>query len=319
MKRILFLSVLFVALLTGCDQIAELKNDTQDAAVNAPLSKQELVIMASQVSSELGLTARTASAVTSAFTSQGDKTPGALWETAKKLQATLTASQKDSLLNPTVDPSSSHPIHVPKGLGGSDGRAAKVPFDILTTDQQTKVKEINTKYHDLIKAIKDDTALTATDKATKIAALHTAKQAEITALLTEEQKAEMAARLEEAKAKFAEAMAADKVVRDQVLAIDAATSTKLDAIYTARKDAATALFDKYKAGTLTAEVLISEVQKLKDAFNTSVKALLSATNAEIVLIHEALHHRRPRGMSHQGGKHDKNGKQTSKPTGKGGH
>lgn len=306
MKRSLLsaFSLFLIALFTfvGCDQQV---SDSSSSAKATILSKQEVAIMASQISSELSLSKSVSSSITSTMLTNADKQPGFLWTTAKTMQSTLTAAQKDSLLNPAVDPTGTHPMHVPHGFGvaGGKGGSAHVPFDLLTDAQKTQVQAIQTKYRDQIKAIMDNTALTSADKATKVAALRAAENTEIMALLTDEQKAELAQRIADAQAQHDEALAADKKVRDEVLALTTDQSTKLDAIFTKRKDATQALLDKVAAGTLTTDALVTELQKVKDTYTADLKALLSATQVEIVLIHDALQHRKPRGMAFEGGKH----------------
>lgn len=301
--------VLFVSFV-GCDQLQEAV--TSDLA----LSRADAAQMATNLSSELGLSTSSSRSVSQAFAKGDTKTPGYLWTVAKDLQSTLTAEEKAALLNPTIDPEATHPTRLPDSLkhrgkkggkgghGGTHGdstrtkglvRSEYVPYDLLTDAQKTQLQAILDKYAPLIEAIRNDTSLTHDQAHAKIAELNTAKQAEIAAILTEEQKTALAARIAEKEAARAATLAAEKEARNTALGIDAATSDKLDALYTARKDAMKAALAAVKAGTLTQEALATELQKVKDTFNAGVSALLNATQAEIVFIHEALHHRKPEG------------------------
>ncbi|MBN8587090.1 MAG: hypothetical protein J0L94_02085 [Rhodothermia bacterium] len=301
---LVFLTLWFVA--SGCDTI-----QSPDATDTTEiLSKAQVAQMAVQVSSELQLSGTAARNVGNSFSQHADKQPGFLWNVAKDLQASLTAEEKEKLLNPDLDAAGNQqggmrpffPIHGMRGDGiKGTGRPGFIPFDLLTEDQKAQVKTIMEKYGAQIKALMDQkSTLTAEAFKAQIETLHTARQAELTALLTEEQKASIATRIEEAKARLEAAKAAEKEARNTVLGIDAATSDKLDAAYTAQLTALEALATKVKNKEIAAEDVPAQLQAIREVFKTTISGFLSATQVEIVLIHDALTHRKPKGHGGKG-------------------
>ncbi|MBL7979183.1 MAG: hypothetical protein JNN12_12660 [Bacteroidetes Order II. Incertae sedis bacterium] len=293
--------------VSGCDAVhpPEATDTTTET-----LTSVQVAQMAVQVSSELQLSGTTARNVSSSFNKHADKQPGFLWGVAKDLQATLTAEEKEKLLNPDLDAAGNRegglrPFFSPHGMKGDGikgtGRPGFIPFDLLTEDQKAQVKTVMEKYGTEIKALMDKkSTLTTEEFKSQMEALHTARQAELTTLLTEEQKATIATRLEEAKARLEAARAAEKESRNTVLAIDAATSDKLDAAYAAQLTALEALATKVKNKEIAIEDVPAQLQAIREAFKTTISGFLSATQVEIVLIHDALTHRKPKGHGGKG-------------------
>jgi hypothetical protein len=335
--RSAFLVILLGSAVTACDSNSALDEGTSEADV--------IEAFASELTSDLALSSAQVSAVNGTVASFGDggaEDPGFLWRLSAELATTLTAEQKEALLNGSGRPGRNGGQGGRGGFsGGPGGRGMPGGFSggpggpgmpgggggnplsgILTADQAADLEAIRearrAEIEELLRAVQaargagDDAAAQAAHDA--IQAIHEEVKAAIDAYLAANLTQEQVDAIETARAEHEAAraarQAAERAVMIEVLGITDAEADALLATVDTFREALQAID---RAGDVQAQV-----EALRTDFDAAVAATLTNdASFEIWQIHEALSQRARRHAQRRGG-HEQGGMPGRRRGGNGG-
>ena len=304
MKRLILPISTFLLFAVGCD------NPMLDNA--AELDSPELQDFAKELSSDLGLSESSASAVNDVLNRHGRKgkhrEPGFLWKVAGELAVELSDEEKARLFE-KMDEKEIPLFGSSKGKKGKKGKSYFSQIKkVLTDDQKVTFKAIKVAYKERFKAIHEqvkDGTLSKEDAKAQKDALREALKAEIDALLTDEQKAQLEQNKADRKEKRKAYRDSTKAVKVAVLGMTTDQLTAFDAAHQEARDAAKALFEKSKNGDIDKDTLREGLKNIFAAKNEKMLGIFDDSQLEIIKIHKALSLRMKK---HKGKKGKKGGK-----------
>ena len=304
MKRLILPISTFLLFAVGCD------NPMLDNA--AELDSPELQDFAKELSSDLGLSESSASAVNDVLNRHGRKgkhrEPGFLWKVAGELAVELSDEEKARLFE-KMDEKEIPLFGSSKGKKGKKGKSYFSQIKkVLTDDQKVTFKAIKVAYKERFKAIHEqvkDGTLSKEDAKAQKDALREALKAEIDALLTDEQKAQLEQNKADRKEKRKAYRDSTKAVKVAVLGMTTDQLTAFDAAHQEARDAAKALFEKSKNGDIDKDTLREGLKNIFAAKNEKMLGIFDNSQLEIIKIHKALSLRMKK---HKGKKGKKGGK-----------
>ena len=304
MKRLILPISTFLLFAVGCD------NPMLDNA--AELDSPELQDFAKELSSDLGLSESSASAVNDVLNRHGRKgkhrEPGFLWKVAGELAVELSDEEKARLFE-KMDEKEIPLFGSSKGKKGKKGKSYFSQIKkVLTDDQKVTFKVIKVAYKERFKAIHEqvkDGTLSKEDAKAQKDALREALKAEIDALLTDEQKAQLEQNKADRKEKRKAYRDSTKAVKIAVLGMTTDQLTAFDAAHQEARDAAKALFEKSKNGDIDKDTLREGLKNIFAAKNEKMLDIFDDSQIEIIKIHKALSLRMKK---HKGKKGKKGGK-----------
>ena len=304
MKRLILPISTFLLFAVGCD------NPMLDNA--AELDSPELQDFAKELSSDLGLSESSASAVNDVLNRYGRKgkhrEPGFLWKVAGELAVELSDEEKARLFE-KMDEKEIPLFGSSKGKKGKKGKSYFSGINkVLTDDQKVTFKAIKVAYKERFKAIHEqvkDGTLSKEDAKAQKDALREALKAEIDALLTDEQKAQLEQNKADRKEKRKAYRDSTKAVKVAVLGMTTDQLTAFDAAHQEARDAAKALFEKSKNGDIDKDTLREGLKNIFAAKNEKMLGIFDDSQLEIIKIHKALSLRMKK---HKGKKGKKGGK-----------
>ena len=310
MKRLILPISTFLLFAVGCD------NPMLDNA--AELDSPELQDFAKELSSDLGLSESSASAVNDVLNRHGRKgkhrEPGFLWKVAGELAVELSDEEKARLFE-KMDEKEIPLFGSSKGKKGKKGKSQKSYFSgikkVLTDDQKVTFKAIMVAYKAKFKTIhaqvKDGTLSKENAKAQKDA-LKEAMKAEIDALLTEEQKAQLEQNKADRKEKRKAYRDSTKAVKIAVLGMTPDQVSAFDGANQEARDAAKALFEQAKNGDIDKDTLREGLKNIFVAKNEKMLNIFDDNQLEIIKIKKALELRMKKHKDKKGKKGGKKGK-----------
>ena len=298
MKRLILPISTFLLFAVGCD------NPMLDNA--AELDSPELQDFAKELSSDLGLSESSASAVNDVLNRHGRKgkhrEPGFLWKVAGELAVELSDEEKARLFEKMDEK------EIPL-FGSSKGKKGKSYFNginkVLTDDQKVTFKAIKVAYKERFKAIHEqvkDGTLSKEDAKAQKDALREALKAEIDVLLTDEQKAQLEQNKADRKEKRKAYRDSTKAVKVAVLGMTTDQLTAFDAAHQEARDAAKALFEKSKNGDIDKDTLREGLKNIFAAKNEKMLGIFDDSQIEIIKIHKALSLRKKKHKGKKGKK-----------------
>ena len=311
MKRLILPISTFLLFAVGCD------NPMLDNA--AELDSPELQDFAKELSSDLGLSESSASAVNDVLNRHGRKgkhrEPGFLWKVAGELAVELSDEEKARLFE-KMDEKEIPLFGSSKGKKGKKGKSYFSQIKkVLTDDQKVTFKAIKVAYKERFKAIHEqvkDGTLSKEDAKAQKDALREALKAEIDALLTDEQKAQLEQNKADRKEKRKAYRDSTKAVKVAVLGMTTDQLTAFDAAHQEARDAAKALFEKSKNGDIDKDTLREGLKNIFAAKNEKMLGIFDDSQLEIIKIHKALSLRMKK---HKGKKGKKGGKRGGSKSG----
>ena len=301
MKRLILSISTFLLFAVGCD------NPMLDNA--AELDSPELQDFAKELSSDLGLSESSASAVNDVLNRHGRKgkhrEPGFLWKVAGELAVELSDEEKARLFE-KMDEKEIPLFGSSKGKKGKKGKSYFSQIKkVLTDDQKVTFKAIKVAYKERFKAIHEqvkDGTLSKEDAKAQKDALKEAMKAEIDALLTEEQKAQLEQNKADRKEKRKAYRDSTKAVKVAVLGMTTDQLTAFDAAHQEARDAAKALFEKSKNGDIDKDTLREGLKNIFAAKNEKMLDIFDDSQIEIIKIHKALSLRKKKHKGKKGKK-----------------
>ena len=301
MKRLILPISTFLLFAVGCD------NPMLDNA--AQLDSPELQDFAKELSSDLGLSESSASAVNDVLNRHGRKgkhrEPGFLWKVAGELAVELSDEEKARLFE-KMDEKEIPLFGSSKGKKGKKGKSYFSQIKkVLTDDQKVTFKAIKVAYKERFKAIHEqvkDGTLSKEDAKAQKDALREALKAEIDALLTDEQKAQLEQNKADRKEKRKAYRDSTKAVKVAVLGMTTDQLTAFDAAHQEARDAAKALFEKSKNGDIDKDTLREGLKNIFSAKNEKMLGIFDDSQLEIIKIHKALSLRMKKHKGKKGGK-----------------
>lgn len=301
MKRLILPISTFLLFAVGCD------NPMLDNA--AELDSPELQDFAKELSSDLGLSESSASAVNDVLNRHGRKgkhrEPGFLWKVAGELAVELSDEEKARLFE-KMDEKEIPLFGSSKGKKGKKGKSYFSQIKkVLTDDQKVTFKAIKVAYKERFKAIHEqvkDGTLSKEDAKAQKDALREALKAEIDALLTDEQKAQLEQNKADRKEKRKAYRDSTKAVKVAVLGMTTDQLTAFDAAHQEARDAAKALFEKSKNGDIDKDALREGLKNIFAAKNEKMLGILDDSQLEIIKIHKALSLRKKKHKGKKGKK-----------------
>ena len=304
MKRLILPISTFLLFAVGCD------NPMLDNA--AELDSPELQDFAKELSSDLGLSESSASAVNDVLNRHGRKgkhrEPGFLWKVAGELAVELSDEEKARLFE-KMDEKEIPLFGSSKGKKGKKGKNQKSYFSgikkVLTDDQKVTFKAIKVAYKERFKAIHEqvkDGTLSKEDAKAQKDALREALKAEIDVLLTDEQKAQLEQNKADRKEKRKAYRDSTKAVKVAVLGMTTDQLTAFDAAHQEARDAVKALFEKSKNGDIDKDTLREGLKNIFAAKNEKMLGIFDDSQIEIIKIHKALSLRKKKHKGKKGKK-----------------
>ena len=301
MKRLILPISTFLLFAVGCD------NPMLDNA--AELDSPELQDFAKELSSDLGLSESSASAVNDVLNRHGRKgkhrEPGFLWKVAGELAVELSDEEKARLFE-KMDEKEIPLFGSSKGKKGKKGKSYFSQIKkVLTDDQKVTFKAIKVAYKERFKAIHEqvkDGTLSKEDAKAQKDALREALKAEIDALLTDEQKAQLEQNKADRKEKRKAYRDSTKAVKVAVLGMTTDQLTAFDAAHQEARDAAKALFEKSKNGDIDKDTLREGLKNIFAAKNEKMLDIFDDSQIEIIKIHKALSLRKKKHKGKKGKK-----------------
>ena len=301
MKRLILPISTFLLFAVGCD------NPMLDNA--AELDSPELQDFAKELSSDLGLSESSASAVNDVLNRHGRKgkhrEPGFLWKVAGELAVELSDEEKARLFE-KMDEKEIPLFGSSKGKKGKKGKSYFSQIKkVLTDDQKVTFKAIKVAYKERFKAIHEqvkDGTLSKEDAKAQKDALREALKAEIDALLTDEQKAQLEQNKADRKEKRKAYRDSTKAVKVAVLGMTTDQLTAFDAAHQEARDAAKALFEKSKNGDIDKDTLREGLKNIFAAKNEKMLGIFDDSQIEIIKIHKALSLRKKKHKGKKGKK-----------------
>ena len=301
MKRLILPISTFLLFAVGCD------NPMLDNA--AELDSPELQDFAKELSSDLGLSESSASAVNDVLNRHGRKgkhrEPGFLWKVAGELAVELSDEEKARLFE-KMDEKEIPLFGSSKGKKGKKGKSYFSQIKkVLTDDQKVTFKAIKVAYKERFKAIHEqvkDGTLSKEDAKAQKDALREALKAEIDVLLTDEQKAQLEQNKADRKEKRKAYRDSTKAVKVAVLGMTTDQLTAFDAAHQEARDAAKALFEKSKNGDNDKDTLREGLKNIFAAKNEKMLDIFDDSQIEIIKIHKALSLRKKKHKGKKGKK-----------------
>ena len=301
MKRLILPISTFLLFAVGCD------NPMLDNA--AELDSPELQDFAKELSSDLGLSESSASAVNDVLNRHGRKgkhrEPGFLWKVAGELAVELSDEEKARLFE-KMDEKEIPLFGSSKGKKGKKGKSYFSQIKkVLTDDQKVTFKAIKVAYKERFKAIHEqvkDGTLSKEDAKAQKDALREALKAEIDVLLTDEQKAQLEQNKTDRKEKRKAYRDSTKAVKVAVLGMTTDQLTAFDAAHQEARDAAKALFEKSKNGDIDKDTLREGLKNIFAAKNEKMLGIFDDSQIEIIKIHKALSLRKKKHKGKKGKK-----------------
>ena len=301
MKRLILPISTFLLFAVGCD------NPMLDNA--AELDSPELQDFAKELSSDLGLSESSASAVNDVLNRHGRKgkhrEPGFLWKVAGELAVELSDEEKARLFE-KMDEKEIPLFGSSKGKKGKKGKSYFSQIKkVLTDDQKVTFKAIKVAYKERFKAIHEqvkDGTLSKEDAKAQKDALREALKAEIDVLLTDEQKAQLEQNKADRKEKRTAYRDSTKAVKVAVLGMTTDQLTAFDAAHQEARDAAKALFEKSKNGDIDKDTLREGLKNIFAAKNEKMLGIFDDSQIEIIKIHKALSLRKKKHKGKKGKK-----------------
>ena len=301
MKRLILSISTFLLFAVGCD------NPMLDNA--AELDSPELQDFAKELSSDLGLSESSASAVNDVLNRHGRKgkhrEPGFLWKVAGELAVELSDEEKARLFE-KMDEKEIPLFGSSKGKKGKKGKSYFSQIKkVLTDDQKVTFKAIKVAYKERFKAIHEqvkDGTLSKEDAKAQKDALREALKAEIDALLTDEQKAQLEQNKADRKEKRKAYRDSTKAVKVAVLGMTTDQLTAFDAAHQEARDAVKALFEKSKNGDIDKDTLREGLKNIFAAKNEKMLGIFDDSQIEIIKIHKALSLRKKKHKGKKGKK-----------------
>ena len=301
MKRLILPISTFLLFAVGCD------NPMLDNA--AELDSPELQDFAKELSSDLGLSESSASAVNDVLNRYGRKgkhrEPGFLWKVAGELAVELSDEEKARLFE-KMDEKEIPLFGSSKGKKGKKGKSYFSQIKkVLTDDQKVTFKAIKVAYKERFKAIHEqvkDGTLSKEDAKAQKDALREALKAEIDVLLTDEQKAQLEQNKADRKEKRKAYRDSTKAVKVAVLGMTTDQLTAFDAAHQEARDAAKALFEKSKNGDIDKDTLREGLKNIFAAKNEKMLGIFDDSQIEIIKIHKALSLRKKKHKGKKGKK-----------------
>ena len=286
MKRLILPISTFLLFAVGCD------NPMLDNA--AELDSPELQDFAKELSSDLGLSESSASAVNDVLNRHGRKgkhrEPGFLWKVAGELAVELSDEEKARLFE-KMDEKEIPLFGSSKGKKGKKGKSYFSQIKkVLTDDQKVTFKVIKVAYKERFKAIHEqvkDGTLSKEDAKAQKDALREALKAEIDVLLTDEQKAQLEQNKADRKEKRKAYRDSTKAVKVAVLGMTTDQLTAFDAAHQEARDAVKALFEKSKNGDIDKDTLREGLKNIFASKNEKMLGIFDDSQIEIIKIHKA--------------------------------
>ncbi|MFC2085579.1 hypothetical protein ACFLRO_00030 [Bacteroidota bacterium] len=257
----------------------------------------------------------------------GDREPGYLWRVADSLAQTLSADQKERLINRTDSYEGFHPFQGLRGtpggggyygfggLRGAMGQHGESGADAalnLTEEQQDAFKAAHQRGRAAMNTLRErhrNGELTNEEFVAELVRHREQMREMLRTILTAEQIATLEDYRLEREAEFEAFRTAVWEVRDEVLGLTAEQSAAFNALLEEQLNMREVLMEQFEAGEITREGLRDEVDALRSIHVEALQALLSEEQFEIVQIHAALiirvgmrgHHRMGGGPGQGGG------------------
>ena len=303
MKRNLLITSLFVTLAlftAGCENPFAQNDEVQ-------LDSTELEMFSIDLVNDLNLSDKSARNLRSALgrhgrSSERDREPGFLWKLAAELQQTLTEEEKNNIfarLEEVKEKGKDRGKDAGKGRGESagkdrgkkDGGALRVIYSVLADDQKPQfdaiMKEFRTGMDAIFSSIKAG-EMTREEAKAEIESMEETMKSAIDALLTDEQKTQLEQMRADRKAEKKAYMEAVHQAKIEALGL---TVDQIAAIETARaetKATMEALKAQVESENLTKEEAREAAKAIFEANKTTMDAIFTATQIEIIKIHKYL-------------------------------
>ena len=303
MKRNLLITSLFVTLAlftAGCENPFAQNDEVQ-------LDSTELEMFSIDLVNDLNLSDKSARNLRSALGRHGrggerDREPGFLWKLAAELQQTLTEEEKNNIFarleevkekgkDRGKDAGKGRGEGADKDSGKKDGGALRVIYSVLADDQKPQfdaiMKEFRTGMDAIFSSIKAG-EITREEAKAKIELMEETMKSAIDALLTDDQKTQLEQMRANRKAEKKAYMEAVHQAKIEALGL---TVDQIAAIETARaetKAAMKALKAQVESEDLTKEEAREAAKAIFEANKTTMDAIFTATQIEIIKIHKYL-------------------------------
>ena len=295
MKRNLLITSLFatLALFTaGCENPFAQNDEVQ-------LDSTELEMFSIDLVNDLNLSDKSARNLRSALGRHGrgserDREPGFLWKLAAELQQTLTEEEKNNIfarLEEVKEKGKDRGKDAGKDRGKKDGGALRVIYSVLADDQKPQfdaiMKEFRTGMDAIFSSIKAG-EMTREEAKAEIESMEETMKSAIDALLTDEQKTQLEQMRADRKAEKKAYMEAVHQAKIEALGL---TVDQIAAIETARaetKAAMEALKAQVESEDLTKKEAREAAKAIFEANKTTMDAIFTATQIEIIKIHKYL-------------------------------
>ena len=303
MKRNLLITSLFVTLAlftAGCENPFAQNDEVQ-------LDSTELEMFSIDLVNDLNLSDKSARNLRSALGRHGrggerDREPGFLWKLAAELQQTLTEEEKNNIfarLEEVKEKGKDRGKDAGKGRGESagkdrgkkDGGALRVIYSVLADDQKPQfdaiMKEFRTGMDAIFSSIKAG-EMTREEAKAEIESMEETMKSAIDAMLTDDQKTQLEQMRADRKAEKKAYMEAVHQAKIEALGL---TVDQIAAIETARaetKAAMEALKAQVESEELTKEEAREATKAIFEANKTTMDAIFTATQIELIKIHKYL-------------------------------
>jgi len=295
MKRNLLITSLFVTLAlftAGCENPFAQNDEVQ-------LDSTELEMFSIDLVNDLNLSDKSARNLRSALGRHGrggerDREPGFLWKLAAELQQTLTEEEKNNIfarLEEVKEKGKDRGKDAGKDRGKKDGGALRVIYSVLADDQKPQfdaiMKEFRTGMDAIFSSIKAG-EMTREEAKAEIESMEETMKSAIDALLTDDQKTQLEQMRADRKAEKKAYMEAVHQAKIEALGL---TVDQIAAIETARaetKAAMEALKAQVESEDLTKEEAREAAKAIFEANKTTMDAIFTATQIEIIKIHKYL-------------------------------
>ena len=295
MKRNLLITSLFatLALFTaGCENPFAQNDEVQ-------LDSTELEMFSIDLVNDLNLSDKSARNLRSALGrhdrgSERDREPGFLWKLAAELQQTLTEEEKNNIfarLEEVKEKGKDRGKDAGKDRGKKDGGALRVIYSVLADDQKPQfdaiMKEFRTGMDAIFSSIKAG-EMTREEAKAEIESMEETMKSAIDALLTDDQKTQLEQMRADRKAEKKAYMEAVHQAKIEALGL---TVDQIAAIETARaetKAAMEALKVQVESEDLTKEEAREAAKAIFEANKTTMDAIFTATQIQIIKIHKYL-------------------------------
>ena len=295
MKRNLLITLLFITLAlftAGCENPFAQNDEIQ-------LDSPELEMFSSDLENDLNLSDKSVRNLRSALGRHGrggerDREPGFLWKLAAELQQTLTEEEKNNIfarLEEVKEKGKDRGKDAGKDRGKKDGGALRVIYSVLADDQKPQfdaiMKEFRTGMDAIFSSIKAG-EMTREEAKTEIESMEETMKSAIDALLTDDQKTQLEQMRADRKAEKKAYMEAVHQAKIEALGL---TVDQIAAIETARaetKAAMEALKAQVESEDLTKEEAREAAKAIFESNKTTMDAIFTATQIEIIKIHKYL-------------------------------